>query len=137
MATVSMAYDHPSYLARQNIAMGEGGGSATVFARFVASSAMHAFSVTYTVTTAGTQTASGGAQLNFIKISGTSTSTATFENIGTTGTFVSTNILLSGSAGGLALAQGDILYTVQGTEATMRGALAYQVAFDPLASVTA
>jgi hypothetical protein len=117
--------------------MGEGGGSATTFAKFVAVTACQAFSATYTVTTAGTQTASGGAQLNFVKISGTTTTTATFANIGTTGTFVTRNQVLSGSAGGLSLAQGDILQTVQGTDATLRGAIAYEVAFQPLASVTA
>lgn len=138
MATINMAYDHPQYTVHQNIAMGEGGGSATSFAKFIAVTACQVYSATYACTTAGTQTASGGAQLNFVKISGTTTTTATFVNIGTAlGTFTSTTINLLGSAGGLSLAKGDILMTVQGTEATMRGPISYEVAFQPLASVTA
>lgn len=137
MATVNMAYDHPQYTVHQLAQMAEQGGSATTFAKFVAGSALNVYAVQYTVTTAGTQTASGGAQLNFVKVSGTNTTTAKFVNIGTAvAAFATTNILLSGSAGGIQLAQGDILQTVQGTDATLKGVIAYEYAFQPLASVT-
>lgn len=136
MATVNMAYDHPQYTVHQNIAMGEGGGSATTFAKFIAVTACQAYSVQYSVTTAGTQTASGGAQLNFVKVTGTNTTTATFVNVGTATVGNTRNQVLSGSAGGLALAAGDLLMTVQGTEATLRGVVGYEVAFQPLVSVT-
>lgn len=137
MATVNMAYDHPQYTVHQLAEMGEQGGSATTFAKFVAGSALNVYAVQYSVTTAGTQTASGGAQLNFVKVTGTNTTTATFNNVGTATVGNTRSILLSGSAGGLSMIAGDLLMTVQGTEATLRGVLAYEYAFQPLASVTA
>ena len=137
MATVNMAYDHPQYTAHQVAHFAEQGGSGTTFAKFTAPAAMLAFAYQVTVTTAGTQTASGGAQLNFVKVSGTTTTTATFKNLGTAvGAFSSTNITLSGSAGGLALAQGDILQVTQGTDGTLKAVYALEYAFQPLASVT-
>jgi hypothetical protein len=137
MATVNMAYDHPQYTAHQVAEFAEQGGSGTTFAKFVAPSAIQAFAYQVTVTTAGTQTASGGAQLNFVKVSGTTTTTTTFKNIGTAlQAFQTTNITLSGSAGGLSLAQGDLLQVTQGTDATLRAVYALEYAFQPLASVT-
>jgi hypothetical protein len=139
MANISMAYDHPTYTARENIAMGEGGGSLVTFAKFVATSACQAYAAAYTVSTAGTNTGALQASLSFVKISGTSTTTLATTTLGTNAAWVtSTTVpLTTASAGGVALAAGDLLQTQQGTDSTMRGVVAYQIAFQPLASVTA
>jgi hypothetical protein len=139
MATVSMAYDHPTYTARENIAMGEGGGSLVAFAKFVATSAVQAYAATYTVSTAGTNTGALQASLSFVKVSGTTTTTMATTTVGTNAAWVtSTTVLLTtASAGGVALAQGDLIQTQQGTDSTLRGVVSYQIAFHPLASVTA
>ena len=139
MATVSMAYDHPTYTARENIAMGEGGGSLVAFAKFVATSACQAYAATYTVSTAGTNTGALQASLSFVKISGTATTTMNTTTLGTNAAWVtSTTVTLNTAAtGGISLAAGDLIQTQQGTDSTLRGVVSYQIAFQPLASVTA
>ena len=138
MATINMAYDHPAYTSRQIYGMGEGGGANVAFAKFIAAVPCFAFSAQYTVTTVGTTTASATTAVAFVKISGTTTTTAKFVQLSSANTaFVTTtNVTLSGSAGGLALAQGDILECLQNSDATARGCVAYEIGLQPLANVT-
>jgi hypothetical protein len=132
MATKNMAYDHAAYLARMGAAVGEVGGSAAQFGKFAAYTAMLAFAAQVTVTTAGT---SGGTQ-NFLKISGTTTTTLATTTLGTAAAGTTTNVLLTNVAGGVALAQGDIL-SFQAVDSQNKAALVWEVQALPLANVTA
>lgn len=138
MATVNMAYDHPQYTVHSIVSFPEGGAGTVAFARFVAAVACQAFSATYTVTTAGTTTTSGVTSMSFVKVSGTTTTTAKFVQLSSANTayVTATNVTLSGSNGGLALAQGDVLQCIQGTDATAKGMVSYEIGFAPGASVT-
>jgi hypothetical protein len=131
MGTKNMGYDHPAYLARMGLPVGEVGGSAAQFGKFVAFTAMQAFAAQLTVTTAGT---AGGTQ-NLLKISGTTTTTMATTTLGTSAAGVTTNVLLTNVAGGVALAQGDIL-SIQAVDSQNKCALAWEVAVLPLANVT-
>src|SRR5258708_25161896 len=138
MATVNMAYDHRQYTVHQNIGMGEGGAN-LVFSKVVASVACQAYAARYTVTTAGTTTASATTAIAFVKISGTTTTTAAFVQLSSANTAfdTTTQVLLSTAAGGLALSAGDILECLPNTDTTAKGVVSYEIAVQPLASVTA
>lgn len=139
MATVNMAYDHPQYTVHHIVSFPEGGAGTVAYARFVAAIACQAFSATYVVTTAGTTTTSGVTSAAFIKISGTTTTTARFLQLSSANTayVTSTNLVLNTAAtGGLALAAGDVLQCTQGTDATAKGMVSYEIGFAPGASVT-
>ena len=137
MATVNMAYDHPQYTAHQFIGMGEGGANVP-FAKYVASVACQAYTARYTVTTVGTTTQSNTTAIAFVKISGTTTTTAAFVQFSSANTaFVTTTqVALSTTSGGLALAAGDILEALPSSDTTAKGVVTYEIAVQPLASVT-
>ncbi len=128
MATISQAYDHPSYIVRTVIGMGEGGAN-VAFAKYVANVPCVAYSAQYTVTTVGTTTASATTAVQFVKISGTTTTTAKFVQLSSANTaFVTTtNVLLSTAAGGLSLAQGDILECLPNSDTTSKGVVSYEI----------
>ncbi|CAB3731047.1 hypothetical protein [Paraburkholderia rhynchosiae] len=136
MTTKSMAYDNPTYTSRNSESMGEIGGAATTqYAKFVAFTASLAFSAQLTVTTAGTSAANN--TVAFSKISGTSTTALATATLGTGAAGTTLNVPLSTSAGGVALAQGDLLVAVTGADATGKAALAYEASPAPGANVTA
>lgn len=135
MATKNMAYDNPTYQARVGEVMGEAGGAATTqYAKFVAFSAMLAYSAQFTVTTAGT---AAGHLFSVLKISGTATSTLATSTLGTNTAGFTTNVPLTTAAGGVSLLQGDILDVVSGPDAVGKAALAFEVGVTPLANITA
>lgn len=135
MSTKSMMYDNASYVTRQSAAMGEVGGAATTqYGKFAAFTAMLAFSLTATVTTAGT---AAGHTLTVNKISGTSTTALATATLGTSAAGTVLNVPLSTSTGGIAMLQGDIIDVVTGADATGKAAVAYEVSVQPMANVTA
>jgi hypothetical protein len=130
-----MVYNHPAYLARIGEVVGEaGGGATTQYAKFVAFTAKLAYSAQLTVTTAGT---AAGHLFSLIKISGTATSTLATTTLGTAAAGTTTNVLLTTAAGGVALAQGDIVSVLSGADTVGKAAVALEVSIQPLANVTA
>lgn len=135
MTTKSMAYDNPTYTARNSESMGEIGGAATTqYAKFCAFTATLAFSAQLTVTTAGT---AAGHTVAFSKISGTSTTALATATLGTNAAGTTLNVPLSTNTGGIALLQGDLLVATTGADATGKVALTYEAVPSPLANVTA
>jgi hypothetical protein len=135
MATKSMAYDHPAYQARVATGSGEAGGAATTqYVKYAAFTKMLAMSAQVTVTTAGT---AAGHLLSVLQISGTATTTLATTTLGTGAAGTTTNVALSTAAGGIALAQGDILDVVTGADATGKAAVSYELLVQPTANVTA
>lgn len=135
MSTKQMGYDHPSYLARAGAPMGEaGGGATTQYGKFAAFTAMLAFSAQMTVTTAGT---AAGHGFQVVKISGTATTALGTATLGTGAAGTTQNLLLTNVAGGVALAQGDILAAISLADAVGKAAITYEVAAQPLSNVTA
>ena len=135
MSTKNMAYDSPTYLSRIGSPAAEAGGAATTqYGKFCAFTAMQAYSAQLTVTTAGT---AAGHGFSIIRISGTATSTLATTTLGTAAAGTTTNVLLTNVAGGVALTQGDILAALSLTDATGKAVLAYEVAAQPLANITA
>lgn len=135
MVTKSMMYDSPDYLVRQSAGMGEVGGAGTTqYGKFAAFTAMLAFSLTATVTTAGT---AAGHTLTVNKISGTSTTALATATLGTSAAGTVINVPLSTSTGGVALLQGDIINVVTGADVVGKAAVAYEVGVQPLANITA
>lgn len=134
MAVKSQSYDHPSYIARNQEAMGECGGAATTqYAKFNAFTTMQAYNAVITVTVAGT---AAGALAYVSKISGTAT---TVLGTATPTTSVAGTVLqipLSTVPGGLSLIQGDILAFVTGADAAMKAAVTYEVSIAPAANIT-
>lgn len=134
MTTRSMAYDNPTYTARNSESMGEIGGAATTqYAKFCAFTSHIAYSAQLTVTTAGTATTHTVA---FSKVSGTSTTALATATLGTSAAGTTLNVPLSTATGGVALSQGDLLVAVTGADATGKAALAYEAVPAPTASVT-
>jgi hypothetical protein len=125
MATKSQAYDWPGYQTRWMVGGGEAGGAATTqYAKFCAFTAMQAYSIEMTYSVVGTATLS---TFQALKINTSGTTTVTLNTVGTGTVGLGVNVLLSTSAGGLALAQGDILVFLSGTDATMKEVIAWEV----------
>lgn len=134
MAVKNMDYQHAAYIARLPGAGGEAGGAATTqYAKFAAFTAMQAFSAQLTVSTAGT---AAGHLFSILKISGTATSTLATTTLGTAAAGTTTNVLLTNVAGGVALAQGDILSAVSGADTVGKAVVGYELGILPLANVT-
>ena len=129
MATVNFAYDHAQYNVHQATGPVEIGGAAnTLYGKFVAFTAMQAYSAQLTVSVAGTNTGARMASVDVIKVSGTSTSTLYSGTFGTNAAFTTTtNALLTSVAGGVSLAAGDILQFQSGTDATIKTVGAFEV----------
>lgn len=135
MTTKSMAYDNPTYVTRQGIALGEAGGAATTdYAKFVAFTGMIGYSAQLTVTVAGTATSHG---FDVLKISGTATTTLGSAILGTDAAGTTINVPLVATTGGVPLLQGDILTLASLADATGKAAVAYEVGAAPLSSITA
>lgn len=135
MASKSLVYDHATYLTRMGIPGAEAGGAGTTqYGKFVAFTAMQAFSAQLTVTTAGT---AAGHGFQVVKISGTATTALGTATLGTGVAGTTQNLLLTNVAGGVALAQGDILSTISLSDVVGKAAVSYEVAALPLANVTA
>lgn len=133
MATKDMAYDHPTYTARQGHAMGEGGGAATTaYAKFVAFAAHKAYSAQFTVTTAGT---AAGHGFRVDRISGTATTALGTQTLGTAAAGTTFNLLFTAS-GGIDVAKGDIVQAVSLADATGRAAVSFEMNVTPGAPVT-
>jgi hypothetical protein len=136
MATKSQAYDWPGYQVRFPVGSAEAGGAAsTQYAKFCAFTAMQAYSVEMTCSVVGTATLS---TFQALKINTSGTTTVTLNTIGTGTVGFGVNVLLSTSAGGLALAQGDILAFLTGTDATMKNVITWEVGLkiDPTTTVS-
>lgn len=134
MTTKNMAYDNATYVARNGAALGEaGGGATTQYAKFCAFTSLLAYAAQMTVTVAGTSAAHG---FSIQKISGTATTALGTATLGTSVAGVTTNLLLTSVAGGVALAQGDVLVAVSLADAAGKAAIAYEYNPAPLANVT-
>jgi len=134
MTTKSMAYDHAAYLVRMPIVSGVNTAN-TNFPDAAAFTAMSAMSATFTVVTAGTSAAGNLWVVN--KISGTTTTALATATLGTSAAGTVVNVPLSATAGGVSMIQGDLLFTAKGTDTAGVSALVYEVALQPLATVTA
>ncbi len=155
MTTKSMAYDHPAYIDRkqQNFGANTAGASAA-FAKFIAFTAMHVYSIGATCVTAGTSTYTGWNGTATVTTTGTGVSITGFRVSGTTtstyGPYVSdavaggfrriqvdhTGIGSSTADGGVALAQGDIWYHQLGTDATGVQVSCMEYGIDPGAPIS-
>jgi hypothetical protein len=145
MASKSMGYDNPAYQARVGECMGEaGGGATTQYAKFVAFTAMQAFSAQFTVTAAGTATTHLFSVLK-IAAGGTATTTIATQTLGTATVGSTFNLLFpagtatataAGQQGGLNLNQGDVLTVISGADAAGKAAVALEVGLAPLGNVT-
>lgn len=134
MTTYNLAYDDPQYLVHQQTSAGEAGGAATTqYSKFAAFTAMQVYAVQYTVSTAGTAAGGGFAAL---KISGTATTTMALTTLGTSVAGTTTNVLLSTSAGGVALLQGDILAVASLVDATGKVVPGYEISLVPFSNLT-
>jgi hypothetical protein len=134
MATKNMAYDHPAYVARLGVTGAEAGGAATTqYGKYAAFTKMLAMSAQFTVTTAGT---AAGHLFSVLQISGTATTTLATTTLGTGAAGTTTNVALSTAAGGIVLAQGDILDVVSGADTVGKAVVSYELGVQPLANVT-
>lgn len=138
MATVNFAYDHPQYNVHYSSGPVEIGGAAnTAYGKWVAFTAMQVYSAQLTVSVAGTNTGARMAVVDCVKISGTSTSTLYSGTFGTSAAFTTTtNALMTSAAGGVALAAGDILQFMSGTDATIKSVGSFEVAVQKLGAVS-
>jgi hypothetical protein len=135
MTTKSNYYDHPTYTVRQSDSAGEaGGGATTQYAKFVAFTPTLAYNAVLAVTVAGT---SAGALVYVSRISGTATTVLGTATPSTSVAGTVLQIALSTAAGGLTLAQGDILTTVSGADTVGKLAVVYEVSVVPGANITA
>ena len=139
MATFSLAYDHPQYRVRWGTGPVEAGGAATTaYGKFVAFTALTAYSAQMTVTVIGTNTATNMAQLNMVKVSGTTTTTmATSQIFGTNSVGNTQNLPLSTNAGGVNLAAGEFIFAQTQTDAAFKAAVSFEVGLQPGATLTA
>ena len=133
MTTKSMAYDHAAYLIRYGVTSGVNTAN-TSFPDAAAFTGMLALSATFTIVTAGTS-ATNNWVIN--KVSGTTTTALATATLGTSVAGTVVNVPLSTASGGVALAQGDLLFAAKGTDTVVVSALVYEVALQPLANVTA
>lgn len=135
MTTKSVNYDHAAYVTRLPINETGPNVANTSFPGVNMFTAQLGLSATFTVVTAGTSAAGNLWVIN--KVSGTATTALATATIGTSTAGAVVNIPLSATAGGVALAQGDVLVAVKGTDATSVNYLVYEVALQPLANITA
>lgn len=135
MATRSMSYEHAAYTSVYpvNSAITTAGASG-VGSKFVAFTSMLMKSATIMVQVAGTTTAAAANDYTFFKVSGTTTTSVGYSgNLGTTVAFtVGTNVTLAGT-----LAQGEMICSKHGTDATQTAQITYEFLIRPGADVTA
>lgn len=132
MATKSMGYDNPTYVAvgeDQAGAIAAGSGAAQAN-KFVAFTQLILKSVTARVNAAGTS----NDVMSLVQISGTTTTTTA---LGTTGSGATgfVNYIVPSTAGNMS--QGDAYYVQKGTDATLSYlAVSVERTVTPLANVT-
>jgi hypothetical protein len=132
MATKSMGYDNPTYVAvgeDQGGAIAAGSGTSQV-TKFVAFTALILKSATCRISAAGTS----ADTMSLVQISGTTTTTTA---LGTTGSGATgfVNYLIPSTAANMA--QGDEYYIQKGTDATLAyAAVSVERTVTPLANVT-
>ena len=129
MATKSMAYDHPAYVAviPVSVAPLTGAAGTTGFAAFTA---MLVKSITMHADTAGT-TASDAITALFRPAAGTSTTTTV---IGTFGSAVTNGTTFFNT---FTMAQGDSLRLLKGADATTTYSVTFETVIVPGSTVTA
>ena len=152
MAPKNQVYDHPTYITRMGMAMGENAtaGGAAQFAKFVAYTNMLAFQAVFTVTTAGTITSN---VLVVQKISGTNTTVLGTATVGTnvagsvtalpfldfqltiSGTTTTTATSSASVGGGATMIQGDQLTVLLATDSALKVAVSYEVQTQPFANL--
>lgn len=130
MATHSMAYDHPAYNVRFSHAGEAGGASATQYMKFCAFTTMLAYAVQTTITVVGSVTST----FALVQVSGTTTTTTALTTVavGTVGQTVRFPL----TAGGVALAAGDVLAVVSGTDTALKQACAIELGLSQQASIS-
>jgi hypothetical protein len=135
MASKSFNYDHAAYLARFAVSETGPNTANTSFPGINAAFPSLALSATFTAIVAGTSAAGNLWVIN--KISGITTTALATATLGITAAGGVINIPLTTAAGGVALATGDQLVAVKGTDTVSTNLLAYEFALQPLANVTA
>jgi hypothetical protein len=134
MATKSMAYDHPSYLAVVPVALSPGAaGASNQSGRFVAWAAMAIKSVQVITTTSGTST-THVQRLLIYRGGGTSTETTVLMTLGSAALGTSVGNFAATST--MTLAQGDSVALLQGTDATIVAQASLELVITPGANVT-
>jgi hypothetical protein len=133
MSTKSMNYDHAAYLTRMPVVSGVNTAN-TSFPDAACFTGMLAMSATFTVVTAGTS-ATNNWVIN--KISGTTITALATATLGTSVVGTVINVPLSTTTGGVACLQGDLLFAAKGTDTVGVSALVYEMALQPLATITA
>lgn len=132
MATHAMAYDHPAYNVRFSHAGEAGGASATQYMKFCAFTTMIAYAVQTTITVVGSVTST----FAIVKVTGTTTTTTALTTVAVGTVGQTANFLLSTSAGGLALAAGDVLAVVSGSDTALKQACAIELGLSQQANIT-
>lgn len=135
MTTKSLNYDHAAYTTRFGISETGPNTANTSFPGVNMFTGSLGLSATFTVITAGTSAAGNLWVIN--KISGTATTALATATLGTSAAGTVVNVPLSATAGGVALLQGDVLTGVKGTDTVGVSYLVYEVALQPLATITA
>ena len=138
MATKSQAYDHVAYEIPVVISGGEtGAASRTSYGKFAAFTTMMLKSVTITPTVLGTAggTDAANANLQTIKISGTTTTTIATTTLGSgnaLGTYTGTNVAVTLTT----FSQGDLLQIKNGTDTALKAVVTYEMYIVPGANLT-
>lgn len=156
MAVKSMAYDHPAYTSRDIVQLAANtAGSGTLSGKFYCFTNTIVFGIGMNVTTAGTSTYTVGGtatnpatQVSLIRITNTSTTTVALAT-STFGPFTigggtanaaggyASVAVNTATTGGVACNPGDVVYVVNGTDASFVGVALLDVGIAPLANVTA
>lgn len=151
--TKNQAYDHQIYLSRQLVQLANStAGASGTFGRYVARGNEILYSAgayqvtagtsTYTTTdtlggVVSTNTSIAATLITPFRVSGTSTTTGATFAISTSGTRQNNWTELTTATGGIALSAGDVVYMVNGTDATAVSAPQWEIGFAPLANVAA
>lgn len=130
MATRSFRYDHPAYLVPQVAGGITEAGNGVLSNRFAAVTDMIAKSAQITVATAG---ATAGHLVRVLKLSGTATTTIATATLGTAAAGTTQSLDLNSTA----LAAGDQLACLNGTDTQGVAAVSYELLFKPGATFTA
>lgn len=134
MASKSMAYDHPAYLAVIPVALAPcAAGASAIGGRFVAWTSMAIKSVSSAVITTGTST-THIQRLLIYRNGGTSTETTALFTLGSAG--LSTGVGNFAATSTMTLGSGDIVAGLQGSDSQMVSAFTLELVITPGANVT-
>lgn len=136
MTQFSKAYDD----RQQDMHLSVSGGATTAgnaanSNRFVAFTAMTLYAAQATVLVAGTSATTGAALILKVLTSTGTTTCGTFT-LGSSTASTTFNLAASATPGGVALAQGDVVFVTNGTDASSVAAVAYEVGFIPASTFT-